>query len=159
MASRGERVGPEYRPGHLRPARPDQAGNAEDLAVPHVQRHPVEHHRMRVLRVSAARQALDRQRDRPRLRRLAMGEERAHLASDHHADDIVDIGLGHAAAADIVAVAEHGVAIADLEDLLQPMGHEDDAEALVAEVARDAVELVDLARAQRRCRLVHHDQA
>ena len=56
--------------------------------------------------------------------------ERADVAPDHHADDGVDIGFGDAPRADIMAVAQHGVAVAEAEDLLQPMGDEDDRQPL-----------------------------
>ena len=61
-------------------------------------------------------------------------------------DDAVDDRVGDGAAADQVAVAQDGVAVADLAYLLQPMGDEDDAEALRLQVADDAEQLLDLAR-------------
>ena len=84
----------------------------------------------------------------PALASVAVAEERVDLAPDHHADDAVDVGVGDLAAADELAVAQHGVAVADLEHLLEAVGDEDDAEALRLEVADDAEELLHLASAE-----------
>ena len=95
----------------------------------------------------------------PGLGPIAMNEERIDLAADHQADDAVDGRVGDGAAADQTAVAKHRVAVADLHHLLEPMGDEDDAQALGLQIANDAEELLDLARGERRGRLVHDDQA
>src|SRR5262249_28338340 len=84
-------------------------------------------------------------------------KERAHLTSDHQADDAVDRGLGDSAATDEAPVAKYGVAVAELHHFFQPMGDENDREPLRLEVADDAEELLDLGQRQRRGRLVHYD--
>ena len=69
---------------------------------------------------------------------VAMAEKSVDLAPDHHADDAVDVDLGDVAAADEPAVAQHRVAVADLEHFLEAVRDEDDAEPLRLQVAHDA---------------------
>ena len=64
---------------------------------------------------------------------VSRARQQAELAAHHQADDAVHRGVRHRAAADMAAVAQHRVAVADLEDLLQPVGHEDDGNALALE--------------------------
>ena len=100
---------------------------------------------MRIAGVAAARQTLDRERDVARRAGLAMREQSARPSRPTiMPDDAVDIGVGDRAAADQPAVAQDGVAVADLEHLLQPVGDEDDRQALRLQVADDAEQLVDL---------------
>ena len=101
-----ELVGAENRARGLGAARADEAGEAEDLAVVGAKRHVDELDGVRIARVAAAGQALDLERDRPMLGNRPLAIERADVAPDHHADDRVDIGVGDAAGADVVAVAQ-----------------------------------------------------
>ncbi|WP_330449761.1 hypothetical protein FLP41_05925 [Paracoccus marcusii] len=48
-----------------------------------------------------------------------MGKAVLDAAADHHLDQAVDGDVGDIGAADIFAVAQHGDAVADLEDLVQ----------------------------------------
>ena len=57
-----------------------------------------------------------------------------------------------------MAVAQHRVAIAEAEDLLEPVRDEDDRQALGLQRPDDAREVGDLRFAQRRGRLVHDDE-
>ena len=57
-----------------------------------------------------------------------------------------------------MAVAQHRVAVADPEHLLQPVGDEDDRQAFGLQRAHDADEIRDLGLAQSRGRLVHDDE-
>ena len=82
----------------------------------------------------------------PTLALCAVREQRVDLAADHQPDDAVDRGLGDVAAADKAAVAEHGVAVADPHHLLEPVGDEDDADALGLQVADDRNSLSTSAR-------------
>ncbi len=124
-----EGIGAEDGARHLGAAGADQPGDAENLAPPDRQRDVGEHRGARVAARAAARQPLDGERHRAGGGIGAMAEQRVDLAADHHADDAVDIGVGDLAAADELAVAEHGVAVADLEHLLEAVRHEDDAQA------------------------------
>src|SRR4029077_15471090 len=103
-------------------------------------------------------QALDAERNVACGGPLAMGEKRIHLAADHEPDDVIDGSVGDGAAADQVTITEDGVTVTNLHDLFQAMGDENDTEALRLEIADDAKELLDLARRQCRCWLIHHDQ-
>ena len=62
------------------------------------------------------------------------------------------------AGADVTAVAQHGVAIAETENLVQPMRDEDDRQAFGLQRPHDAGEIGDLGFAQSRGRLVHDDE-
>ena len=132
-----ERIGAEDGARGFGPSRADKAGDAEDLAALDGERDILDDGRVRVAAVAAPRQSFDRKRHWPGLGRGAMREERVHLAPDHLADDAVDARLGDRAASDQAAVAQHGVAVADLHHLLEPMRDEDDAEALRLQVADD----------------------
>ena len=101
----------------------------------------------------------DRKRDIAGLGIGAVAEERVDFAADHHADDAVDVCLCDISAADEAPVAQHSVAVADLEHLFEAVGHEDDAQPFRFEVADDAEELFDLDAAERGGRLVHDDEA
>ena len=59
---------------------------------------------------------------------------------------------------DRAAVLEHGDAVADLADLLQPVRDVDDGDAVRGQVADDPEEVVDLVVVEHRRRLVHDDQ-
>ena len=60
---------------------------------------------------------------------------------------------------DALAVAQHRHAVAELEDLVEPVRDEDDAPPLRDEVARRAEDALDLGLAERRRRLVEDEQA
>ena len=57
-----------------------------------------------------------------------------------------------------MAVAQHGVAIAEAENLVQPMRDEDDRQAFGLQRPHDADEICNLGFAQSRGRLVHDDE-
>jgi hypothetical protein len=57
-----------------------------------------------------------------------------------------------------MTVAKHGEPVAETENFLQPMGDEDDRQALGLEGLDDASEIGDLHFAQGRGRLVHDDE-
>ena len=109
-----EAVGPEDGARHLGAAGADQPGDAENLAATHGKRHVVENRSVRVLGVAAAGKAFDRERHRSEIAVLAMGEEGVDVATDHLANDAVDRRAGDRTAADLLAVAEHRVAVAKL---------------------------------------------
>ena len=111
--------------------------------------------RMGIAGVAAAREPLDLERDRPTLGDRALAVKRADLAPDHHADDRVDGDVGDLSGADVAAVAQHGEPVAEPEHFLEPVGDEDDRQALGLERGHDAGEIGDLGLAQRRGGLVH----
>ena len=56
------------------------------------------------------------------------------------------------------AVAQHRVAVADLEHLLEPMGDEDRRDAVALQIPHDGEQLFDFGPAQGASRLVHDDE-
>ena len=114
--------------------------------------------RVRILRGASPGQALDFERDRARLGNWPRAVERVDVAPDHHPDDRLDIGLTHLSGADETTVAQHGVGVAETKHLFEPMGDENDRYALGFQRADDRGEIGDLGLAERRRRLVHHDQ-
>ncbi len=58
---------------------------------------------------------------------------------------------------EVAAVEEGHDAVADVEDVVQAMADEDDADAVRAQVLDEVEDLAHLAHGQRRCRLVHDD--
>ena len=137
----------EDRPHDLRPARPDQPGDAEDLAL-------VEHERD-VAHHPAAGEAADLEDDLVG----AFGDLRRRLVDrppDHHVDDDRDLRIGGLQRRDVAPVAHHRHAVRDLLELLEPVRDVDDPDAVRTEVPDDPEQLVDLRVGERRRRLVHH---
>ena len=153
-----ERVGPENRARGLGAASADQAREAENLAMMGLERNVHQFDGVRIARVAAPGQTLDFERDLPMLGDWTFAIERADVAPDHHADDRLDIGFGDLARGDVMAVAQHGVAIAEAKNLVQPMRDEDDRQAFGLQRPHDADEICDLGFAQSRGRLVHDNE-
>src|ERR1700678_3274885 len=124
-----ESIGAENRPRGFRPSRADETGEAENLAVVRLERNADELNGVRIARIAPTGQALDLERDVPMLGNRALAIERADVAPHHHADDRLDIGFGDLARGDVMAVSQHGVAIAEAKNLVQPMRDEDDRQA------------------------------
>ncbi len=61
--------------------------------------------------------------------RLGLGEDLADRAADDHLDQLVRPGVGDLLLADQPAVAQHGDAIGDAEDLVEAMRDIDHADA------------------------------
>lgn len=143
-------VDAEDGPRHLRAAGADEAGQADDLAAADVEGDIGED--------ALAGQPAHAQRDLARLDLLLRVQLR-QVAADHAADQVV---LGHALdrfAGDPGAVAQGGDPLADLEDLLQTVGDEEDGGALLAQGADDTEEPGHLAAGEGRRRLVHDQDA
>ena len=81
-----------------------------------------------------------------------------HLA-EHQLDQRAPVDLADLVRADAPAVAQHRHAVGELEDLVEPVRHEDDAPALRDEVTRCAEHALDLRLAEGRGRLVEDQQA
>ncbi len=81
-----------------------------------------------------------------------------HLA-EHVLDQGAPVDRVDLVRRDALAVAQHRHAVAELEDLVEPVRDEDDAPALRDEVARRPEHALDLRLAQRRRRLVEDEQA
>ena len=81
-----------------------------------------------------------------------------HLA-EHVLDQGAPVDRVDLVRRDALAVSQHRHAIAELEDLVQPVRDEDDAPALRDEVAHGLEHALDLRLAECRCRLVENEQA
>ena len=81
------------------------------------------------------------------------------ISPEHVLDERAPVDLVDLVRPDAHAVAQHGDAVAQLEDLVEPVRHEDDAPPLLHEVARRPEDALDLRLAQRRGRLVEDEQA
>ena len=81
-----------------------------------------------------------------------------HLA-EHVLDQRAPVDLVDRVRRDAQAVAQHRHAIAELEDLVEPVRDEDDAPTLRDELARRPEHPLDLRLAERRGRLVEDEQA
>jgi hypothetical protein len=90
---------------------------------------------------------------------VALGEDRVDSAADHQRDEGVLGDLVHAPLADHLAVAEHGVAVRDAEDLVELVADEEDGLAVGLEPLDEREELGDLVVRERGGRLVHDDDA
>ena len=86
-------------------------------------------------------------------------EERVHVAADHRVDQLLRRRLGVASVDDVAPVAHHRDALAEREDLVEPVRDEEHRGALGTQRLDDAEEAVDLGRGERGGRLVHHDHA
>ncbi len=92
------------------------------------------------------------------LRAWVLGELRRLLedrAADHHADDLLDGGVGREHRVDVLPVAHHRHPVRDDLELLEAMRDVDDPVAALAQDPGDPEQLVDLRLGERRRRLVH----
>src|SRR5271155_1604578 len=121
-----ESIGTENGAGSFRPSRANEARETEDLAVVRFERNADELNGVRIARIASTGQALDLERDVPMLGNRALAIERADVAPHHHADDRLDIGLGDLARGDVMAVSQHSIAIAEAENLVEPMRDKND---------------------------------
>ena len=154
--SRVGRIGAENRPRDFGPAGAEQAREADDLDA----RAPRRARRAPCVRscspsaASTTSPALGGGRGKA-------GRVRAHgleVAPQHRRDEMKLVDLGHAARHHRAPVAHHGDPVADLIELVEPMGDEDDRHALGAQAAHDVEQHRDLAFVERGGRLVHDDE-
>ena len=162
-AAQGERArhaaarGPEERADQRRASRAHQAADADDLPLAHLERDVAQHlapGHQRIL----DRPVLDLQQGHARLVGRAR-VERPHLAAHHHRDHLVRRQLLARGAPHGAAVAQHGDAVRDLEDLLQAMADVDARHAARAQLAEEAVEAGGVRLREGRRRLVEDEDA
>src|SRR5450759_299442 len=140
-------VGAEDGAHDLCAAGADEAGNPQDLAAIELE--------MCIRDRAAAIEPLDLEHD---VRVALLGKLGRRLEdgpADHHADDLLDLGLGRVDGRDVTPVAHDRDPIRDLLELFEAVGDVDDALPLVAQVADDPEELLDLRVGQGGRRLVH----
>ena len=128
----------------------DEAGQSDDLTAPYVEGDVGED--------ALAGQPAHAQGD-PARSDVLLGVELLEVAADHTADQVVLGHTGQRLAGDPGAVAQRGDLLADLEDLLQPVGDEQHRGTLFAQRAHDAEEAGDLAAGEGGGGLVHDQDA
>ena len=90
---------------------------------------------------------------------IGTGEIRLDRAAHHAAHELARREVRRLVGRDERAVLEDRDAVAEVEDLLEPVRHVDDGDTAGGELADDRVEQLDLVVAQRGGRLVHRDDA
>jgi hypothetical protein len=144
-------VGAEDGAQRLRPARADEPGDAEDLALAHPERDRV--------RAAAEAQPLDPQQLRVAARRGVAEVRVVHPPADHQPHDAGGVDLRDPPGGRHRAVAHHRHAVGQREDLVEVVGDEDHGDPAGAQAPDDAEERLDLGGRQRRRRLVEDQQA
>ena len=144
-----QRVDAKDRAHDLAAARADQPGKAEDLTA--VERKAdVLHHLARIQMLCLEHGFADLG--------IALRVDIVERAADHHVDELRLGTVLRVDRADAFAVAQDRDAVADLKQLAQTVGNEDDRHALIAQIPDDVHEDLGLAVRQRGGRLVHDDQ-
>ena len=149
-AARVGAVDAEDRARHLRAPRADEARERDDLARLDLERD--------VREDALAREAVDLEHGRADLGDL-LGEERVQVAPDHRVDQPLLRRLRDRLGRDVAPVAHHRDALAEREDLVEPVRDEEHRRALRAQRLDDAEEAVDLRLRERGGGLVHDDHA
>ena len=90
---------------------------------------------------------------------IDLGEDLANIAADHHLDQLILVHIGNQPLADHAAIAKHGIAVGDAEDLIELVADEQDRLAIRLQPVDQLIELVDFLVRQGRRRLVHDDDA
>ena len=132
----------------LRLARAQQSGKADDLARAHIQIHIAERlgrGQIAHLEQHVAKVFIDR--------RIDVGQ----LAADDHLDQLILVDVRNSAGAVETAVAEDGIGIAALEDLVQTVRDIDDADAAARQELDDAENVLDILFLQHGGQLVEDD--
>ena len=108
-------------------------------------------------KLTATRQAADFQ-NRCRLRHIARDDRMIDIQSGHQMRDPLFVHLIGRPGADLAAVAHDSDPLGDLDHLVEPVGDEDDGNAVGLEPPDDPQEAVNLRPRQRCRRLVHENQ-
>src|SRR5439155_18057849 len=130
---------PEDGPQQFGAAGPHHTGDAEYFALAKFQR--------RLARLGFAGQIVDA-KDHFAGLALRSGVKVVDGAADHQRDDLPRRGRRRWAAADALAVAQNGEAVADLLYFFQEVGDVDDGVTVGLELADQGEEVVDVARRQ-----------
>ena len=141
----------------LRAARPDQAGEAQDLAAAKGQRD------VRQAPAPGALGVLDREvLDPEDLRRARLERRQLHaldVAADHQADHLVLVDALGLARDDALPVAQHRDPVRQAPHLVELVGDVDDGDPALGEATDQALEPRGLRGREGRRRLVHDDEA
>ena len=139
---------------NLGAARSEQAADAEDLARPDIEAHALEHAPPAAAAHLVEREIAHRENGRAGAGYRIPASER-HLPPDHRGNDralrqALDRGGQHA-----LAVAQHGHAIGESDDLVQAVRGVDDRDARLRELSHDLEQGLAFRRRERGGRLVH----
>ena len=149
-AARGRRGKAETSLRDLGAAGPDEPGHADDLACPKRERD--------VREGAVPSQSLDAQ-DFPAGRSLrALGKHAFERTADHHADDLRPRHVRGGPRRHMPPVAQDRDRVGDERQFLEPVRDEQDRGSALAQVARNAEELLGLRRGQRRGRFVEDQE-
>ena len=151
--ARGRMAEPGERVDELRLAVPVDARDPDDLAGANLERDPAHHLETAVVDHVYV---LGLENRSTRLGRLLLHPEE-HLPADHHPREARLGRAGPRDGVDLLAAAEDGDQIRDLEDLLQLVADEDDRLPLRLEALEDLEELACLLRRQHGRRLVEDE--
>ena len=135
---------------------PEQAGDADDLAVVDVEVGGLEH----PAPADAGRLAARARRCGRSSRSAAVARCASSSSSSRPIILVTSVAagqVGREVLADELAVAQHGDAVGDLVHLVEEVADEEDGDAAVAQVADDGEELLDLAAVEARGRLVEDE--
>ena len=87
----------------------------------------------------------------------APAETELEFSPDDQIDDLLDVRLADEPLGDVATLVQHHDAVADHEQVLQPVGDQNDADALRADRANEVEHRVDLGDRERGGRLVHDE--
>ncbi len=149
--ARGLGIGAVDQPGELGPARADQPGDAQNLAL-------VQLEAARLDPPAAVGHAADLEDHRPAaaVRVVLLFVEAGQIAADHHLDQGLGAELGALEHPGIAAVAQHRDPVGQLVDLGHAVADVDQRDALGAQLADQREQPLGLARREGRGRLVEH---
>ena len=127
------------------------AGDADDLAAPDVERNAA--HGVILVDLGGDDHVLDLKHGLARLHVLFLDLE-VNLAANHHGRKLFERRVSRVDRADAAALSQDGAAVGDRHDLRQLVGDKQDRFALRRQIAHDLHQLVDLLRRQNGRRLV-----
>ena len=139
----------EERQRQLRPSRPEQAGEAENLAGAQIERN--------ILEVSGAGQLRDGENARPR-GQVDLAQIVVELLARHQVGQPAVRHLPGREGAELPAVPQHRDALCHLEHLVELVADEDDADPAFLQLPDEPQQGADLLPRERGGRLIHDDQ-
>ena len=142
----------EQRLNQLTALSADQAADAEDFTLPHLEGDIPEG------TLDARREVLDLEHDVAR-RILTRRKHVRQRPADHLADDEFVVEGIRLVRPDQPTVAHDGHLVGDLENLLDAVRDVNDGDSLAAQFSDDGEEVLDLVLREGRCRLIHDDDA
>ena len=87
-----------------------------------------------------------------------IGEHITQVPADHQRDNLVLCIIRDRSSRNILAIPQDGEVVADLFQLIKPMGNVDDGFSLAAQITDDLKQFFDLVVRQHIGGFVHHDE-